>query len=202
MPKTTPNGETRGEILRAALKRFAHCGYAAASVADIVSDARVTKPSLYYYFPSKAKLYQALVDSAHDERHRLIREAMQRRGTVAERLVEIAVALFEFSLHNTDLMRLAFATAFAAPGEMPEEMRDLTKRRRNYELVRSLVREGQATGELDKSWDSDELAFSVYAQLNTHVMVHLVRPDCRPDRQTAERVVKLFLEGAARKRRH
>src|SRR5262249_711551 len=153
MPKTTPNGETRQGILRAALKRFAHCGYAAASVADIVHDARVTKPSLYYYFPSKAKLYQALVDWAHDERHRLIREAMHRPGTVAERLVEVAAALFEFSQQNTDLMRLAFATAFAAPGEMPEEMRDLCKGRRNYELVRTLIREGLVTGELDKNFE-------------------------------------------------
>ncbi len=48
MAKSTPNGETRQGILRAALKRFAHSGYAAASVAQIVSDARVSKPTLYY----------------------------------------------------------------------------------------------------------------------------------------------------------
>ena len=61
--KTTPDNETRRGILRAALKRFANCGYAAASVQQIVGDAKVSKPTLYYYFSDKAALFGALVYS-------------------------------------------------------------------------------------------------------------------------------------------
>src|SRR6266542_3999397 len=39
MPKTSPNGQTRQQILRAALKRFANGGYAATSVQQIMRDA-------------------------------------------------------------------------------------------------------------------------------------------------------------------
>ena len=70
--------QTRQQILRAALRRFAHCGYAATSVMQIVNDAKVSKPALYYYFPDKAGLFQALVHEAHDERYRLLREAAAR----------------------------------------------------------------------------------------------------------------------------
>src|SRR5579863_10327168 len=66
------NTRTRGEIMRAALKRFAYSGYAAASVQQIVDDAKVSKPALYYYFRDKAGLFQALVDEAHDDRLRLM----------------------------------------------------------------------------------------------------------------------------------
>ena len=52
--------DTRQHILEVALRLFADRGYAATSVQDIVDEARVAKPMLYYYFKNKAGLYQAL----------------------------------------------------------------------------------------------------------------------------------------------
>jgi TetR/AcrR family transcriptional regulator len=193
----THGPDTRQEILRAALRRFAHGGFAATSVQQIVGDAHVSKPALYYYFRDKAGLFQALVDQAHDERYRLMREAVSHGRTVNETLVEVAAALFEFSQRNRELMRLAFATAFAAPGEVPRQARNLKKVRRNFELVRTLIRSGQASGELDRRFDSEELALGIYGQLNMYVMARLLVADCRLDRRIAERVVELFLQGAA-----
>ena len=108
---------TRQKILDAALKQFAHRGYSGASVQAIVDSARVTKPMLYYYFANKAALYKALVDSAHDERYRLMREAVAKGETLEQQLVEILHVLFEYLNGHRALMRLAFATAFASPGE-------------------------------------------------------------------------------------
>ena len=70
-----PVSDPRQRLLDAGLKQFANRGYAGASVLDIVQDAKVTKPTLYYYFESKEGLFQALVDQAMDERLRLMREA-------------------------------------------------------------------------------------------------------------------------------
>ena len=71
---------------------------------------------------------------------------------------------------------------------------------RNFEFIHELIRRGQATGELDPHFDSKELAFGIYGQLNIYVMAHLVMPECKLNRQTAERIVKLFLAGAGAKR--
>lgn len=193
-------GRTREQLLDAALKLFADRGYAATAVQDIVDAVPVTKPALYYYFGSKSGLYQALVDFAHDERFRLMREAAERGATLPGKLVEILDALFEFLRNNRALMRIAFATAFAAPGELPAEIRYLEKCNRNFEFIHALIREGQAAGELDGRFDSEELAFGIYGQLNIYVMAHLLMPDCKLNRQTAGRIVKLFLAGAAAKR--
>lgn len=178
------------------MRRFADCGYAAASVQEIVDAAAVTKPTLYYYFPSKARLYAALVEQAHDERYRLMREAAEAGGNVARRLEAILTAVFAFARKNQDLMRLAFATAFAAPGEVPRQVRRLSRARRNFNLVRTLVAEGQASGELNPAFDRDALALGIYGQLTTHIMVQLFRPQARLDRPAARRIVRLFLEGA------
>jgi AcrR family transcriptional regulator len=196
MANTVNHSGTREHILGAALKSFADRGYAATSVQQIVDAAQVSKPALYYYFKDKAGLFQALVDQAHDERYRLMQKAADRGKTVAEKLEEIVAAVFEFSEGNRELMRLAFATAFAATGEAPGGTKCREKGRRNFEFVRSLIECGQALGELNMRFSADELAMGIYGQLNSYVMVRLLVPDCPLNRQTARQMVQLFLEGA------
>ena len=190
-------GKTRSEILTAALSRFASSGYAGTSVQDIVDDARVTKPTLYYYFPNKAGLYQALVDSAHDERFRLMEEAAARGETLEEQLVEILTALFAYTREHRELMRMAFATAFSSPDELPKEIDYTARCQRNFEFVHTLIKKGLASGVLDRGYDSKELAFGIHGLMNVYLITHIVMPECKLDRSTAEQVVHLFLSGAA-----
>ncbi|MEP6663249.1 MAG: TetR/AcrR family transcriptional regulator [Verrucomicrobiota bacterium] len=190
---------TRQKILDAALKQFAHCGYAGASVQAIVDSARVTKPTLYYYFPDKAKLFQALVHQAHDERYSLLQEAVHRAPDVKEQLVEILTVMFDFLRGNRELMRLAFATAFAAPGEVPEKMGVSEKCDRNFEFVHKIIKRGLKEKIFDARFDSRDLAYGFYGQINSYSMAHLIMPDKKLNRATAERIVELFLAGAGAK---
>lgn len=191
------DSEVRRQLLRAALKSFADRGYAATSVQQIVDAARVSKPALYYYFKDKAGLFDALVDQAHDERYLLMQQAAAKGGTLAEKLEEIAAAIFDFSVRNRELMRLAFATAFAASGEAPGQSRCREKGKRTFDFIRSLMEAGQASGELERGFTVDELAMGIYGQLNSHVMVRLLVPECPLDRRTARQIVRLFMDGAA-----
>ncbi|MEO5804817.1 MAG: TetR/AcrR family transcriptional regulator [Verrucomicrobiota bacterium] len=197
MEKT--DSATRQKILDAALKQFAHRGYSGASVQAIVDSAHVTKPTLYYYFANKAALYKALVDSAHDERYRLMQEAAEQGAPLKEKLVEILDALFEFLNGHRELMRLAFATAFASPGELPAKMNYLKRPQRNFEFVHSLIKNDLKTGQLNRRFGSEELAYGFWGLMNVHVMAHLVLPNRRLNRKTAEGIVDLFLAGAAKK---
>jgi AcrR family transcriptional regulator len=196
-PVDHSESETRRQLLQAAVKSFADRGYAATSVRQIVQAAHVSKPALYYYFKDKEGIFDALVDQAHDERYRLLQEAAQRGRGLAQKLEELATAIFDFSVRNRDLMRLAFATAFAASGKGPGQTKCLEKGKRTFEFIRSLMEAGQASGELDRRFSVDELAMGIYGQLNSHVMVRLLVPECPLDRKTARQVVRLFLDGAA-----
>ncbi len=191
---------TRTQVLQAALKQFAERGYAGASVQRIVDAAAVTKPTLYYYFRNKAELYQALVDDAQDERLRLMKAAAARPADLPEKLVKILAALFEFATAHRELMRIAFSTAFAAAGEIPPGSRSLEKSRRNFEFIHALIKDGLAKGRLNRCFTSQELTMSIYGLQMINVATHLVKPDHLLNRETAERIVKLFLEGAAAKR--
>jgi TetR/AcrR family transcriptional regulator len=189
--------DRRQQILTAALKRFAEKGYAGTSIQEIVDAARVTKPTLYYYFRNKADLYRALVEWAYDQRYRLMQEAAGRSRHLAGQLTEICSVLFEFIRDQRELTRLAFATAFAAPGEVPAEAGCSQKGLHSFEFLRDLIGKAAAQGELSHRFAPEELAMAFVGMMHVHIMVFLIKLRPPPNRRTARRMVELFLAGAS-----
>src|SRR5665811_2387212 len=124
MAKPVNHSDTRQQLLRAALKHFANSGYAATSVQHIVDDAKLSKPALYYHFKDKAGLCQAAENNAG----------------IRAQLEAMLTALFAYFRENRELMRISFATMFAAPGEVPKDAACAEKCERNFEFVHSLIK--------------------------------------------------------------
>jgi AcrR family transcriptional regulator len=189
------DASARERLLRAALKHFADRGYAGASVQEIVDEAKVTKPTLYYYFGNKAGLYHALIDLAYDERLRLLQHAAQQGATLAEKLTAIIHTQFEFALQNRDLMRIGFATMFAAPREVPNPAHCLARAQRNFNFLVQLIREAQQRGEINPALDTMEITLAVYGLMAFHVLAYLANPDHPLTRERAEFISRFFLQG-------
>ena len=190
---------SRQAVLDSAVKAFAGKGYAGTSVQDILQATGLSKPTLYYYFKSKAGLFRAILDFAYDECFRLMQEAVATASGCEGRLVAVATAFFHFAQRHQDLTRLVLATVFAAPGEIPGNCIDLSKRRRNFEFVLGIVREAQLSGEIDSRYNAEEVAHGIFGTISHQVRTHLLMPKGRLDRQRAGRVVALFLDGARKK---
>jgi AcrR family transcriptional regulator len=192
---------TRKHILNVALRHFADRGYAGTSVQDIVDEAKVAKPMLYYYFDSKAGLYQALIDNAHDERFRIMSEAAEGEADLRGKLTAILLALFGFIQKHREVVRLAFATAFAAPGEMPEQLCYKEKCQRNFDLIHNLMKEGIERGEVDDRFDSRDLTVAWYGLMNIYTMGQVLQPEISYSEKAAMSVVDLFFCGADARRK-
>ena len=189
---------TRQRILQAALRHFAHNGYAGASVQEIVNSAGVTKPVLYYHFASKEGLFRALIEWAAEERWRRTEAAAARGRTLPEKFTEVLAATFEFVREHRELTRLSLGTLFAAKGEVPNQLQCMQKGRQVFDLMENLAESGRRAGALKREFSARELAMSIYGMMNFQVMIHLVLPAEQPlDRAVAERIVRLFLSGAA-----
>ena len=191
-----PAPDTRQLILQAALKLFAEKGYAGTSVQEIVDAARVTKPALYYHFQNKADLYRALVDWAFEERFHLMQEAARQDATLGRQLANICAVSFEFIRKTRDLTRLAFATAFAARGEVPDEAQCFRKGKRNFDFIHDLIKKAVARREVGRQFNTEELAMSFVGIMNFYVMVFLVGPGPSLTPRCAQRIVEFFLAGA------
>jgi outer membrane protein len=199
--------DPRQRLLDAGLKLFADRGYAGTSVQDITEEAKVTKPTLYYYFQSKGGLFQALVDQAMDERLRLIREAAPADKPTVDQLTDIIVSVTHFARQQPDLLRLCFSIAFAAPGELPTGLKKSRKMGESYEFVQGIIAAGLERGILNSAFTIHELTQS-YFQLVQHATI-VALFSARPPRSTPplrlppltepRRAVELFLTGASAK---
>jgi AcrR family transcriptional regulator len=180
-PSVHSSPDTRQQILQAALRLFAHSGYAAASVQAIVDAAKVTKPVLYYHFGNKEGLYSALIEWAADERLRRSQAAAARGRDLAGKF--------------TEMTRLSIGTAFAAKGEVPNQNHCMTKGRQVFDMMMNLAESGRRAGALKKEFSAQELTMAIYGVMNFNVMLSLVLPEIELNRALAERCVKLFLSG-------
>ena len=97
-------------ILEAAQKRFGLYGIEKTSMREIADDLKLSKASLYYYFPDKESLYRAVIEKEQGEFIERIRERMQRTGSADRLLMEYANARLSYfrTLLNLSRLRLQF----------------------------------------------------------------------------------------------
>jgi outer membrane protein len=197
------DSDPRRRLLEAGLRLFADRGYAGTAVQDIVEAADVTKPVLYYHFESKGGLFQALIDQAVEERLRLMRGAAPPQKPIVAALTDILVALTQFARQNPDLLRLSFAAAVAAPGEMPAGFRLPAKIAESHAFVYGLIDAGREAGDLSSAFTSEELLEGYFQMVQMQVAraaLNMRQPAGgmpMPPPIAPERAIALFIAGAA-----
>ncbi|MHA3684421.1 TetR/AcrR family transcriptional regulator [Leucobacter sp. HY1910] len=88
---------TRDSILDVAAKLFTERGYAAAPLSAIAHEVGITKASLYYHFPSKESIMEALVNPLLDEVDALLAQTPPQ--------FDDATARWQFMLRYIDVLR-------------------------------------------------------------------------------------------------
>ena len=110
-PDRERNGaRTRHTVLDAAESLFAERGYQGTSLNDVGSEAGVSRGTPGYFFGSKARLYQAVIDRCFDHVRQAIRSGKERAlasGKDAETVLAGAVSeYFDFMIEHPKFVRL------------------------------------------------------------------------------------------------
>ena len=87
---------TRSAILAAAERVFARSGLAGARTDLIAAQAGVNKALLYYYFQSKEKLYQAVLEDHFEQFNRQALQVLAEPGSAREVLLRYVGLHFDF----------------------------------------------------------------------------------------------------------
>ena len=180
-------------LLTAALKLFTAKGYAAAPVREIVAAAGVSKPALYYYFGSKEGIYLELMQNTYVIFREQTALFTAHRGSARERIIHFCTGMFDCFLVHIDVARLIYSIYFGPPQGAPhfpherffDEMLD---------IIRRMVREGIAGGELQRIDESDA-AWSIISGLNSVMEEQLCRTSPRIDRDGLIRMLNLIFNG-------
>ena len=114
--------DNRARILDAAERLFATRGFAATSVREIVREAGVTNPMLYYYFGSKEDLFIHLIRERFQSFARTFSERLAHEETVQGVLNAWAHATMEGTREFPTSIRLVFASVFGPHEGMPMDI--------------------------------------------------------------------------------
>jgi AcrR family transcriptional regulator len=93
-------------IIEAAQKRFGVFGVEKTSMREIANDLKLSKASLYYYFPDKESLYKAVVEKEHKEFIANISNRILAIEEPEELLCEYAVSRLSYFRALLNLSRL------------------------------------------------------------------------------------------------
>jgi AcrR family transcriptional regulator len=184
----------RERLFRTGLKAFAEHGYAEVSVDEIVGAARTTKPMLYYYFGSKAGLYQAIGEEAFATLRASYGPAANPEAPPLERLRAFVQADFATMRENPDIARFIYRTAYSAPRDAPAiDYWQLFMP--SFTLVTSIISAAQEKG-LIREGVPPMLALPLFGLVSIFTQVHLGGPmgNMLSD-ENAEWVVQTYLKG-------
>lgn len=90
-------GKVKYDILSAALSAFAAKGFDAVSVDEIIAQAKIAKGTFYYYFDSKEKLIQEIINEGINTFVEMIEKDMPSLSSEEDRikkLIEIEIDFF------------------------------------------------------------------------------------------------------------
>ena len=153
---------TKARIAQVARREFARRGFDATSIRQIVAEARVTKPVLYYYFKNKRDLFLSLLEEAVAPLCDEVERIASGDGTPRDRMVEIIAAVLRFVEKRPDEFRLLDR----AVERREREVQVLAQKyfRRNFQAISGVLQEGVDRGDF-RSLNVPQATFSIIAIL-------------------------------------
>ena len=155
-------------IVEKALELFARMGYAKVSFLDISEATGIARTALYRYFKTKREIFDEAIHGTTSRIKRELEKVGAKPLPVAKRL-ELACAMVIDVLHGKKAFVLAifdFVFSMVRTGEdMSAKIEQFTGGFRV--VLRTLIAEGIASGELRRNVDPDDAADALYALMES-----------------------------------
>lgn len=141
-------------IVSSAWRLFYEQGYENTTIDDIIEEANTSRGSFYHYFDSKDALLSSL-SYLFDDKYEELKEIMPDSMSSFDKLMFLNQELFDM-IENTisiDLLAQLYSSQLTTVGEKHL----LDRERVYYKLLRKIVTEGQASGEISKEETVNEI---------------------------------------------
>jgi len=189
---------TRATVLKAALAVFSAKGYAAATLDDVASAAKVTRGAIYWHFKSKADLYNTLVEELSARGASVVQDAVAEGGTFIEILRRIFVrlcAVVEDDREARAVMELALFKTGLAPELQAGRKKQLEAGNAQIAGIADAMRMGVTQGVLRGDIDPIEMARAFIAFENGAIQLWLASPKSFSLKASAESFADILIAG-------
>ena len=157
---------TRGRIINAAWELFYEQGYEDTTIEEIIERSGTSKGSFYHYFGGKDALLGSL-SFLFDEKYAELKGTLDPQMHAFDKLMYLNRELFRMieDRVSMDLLARLISTQLVTHGEKHL----LDHNRIYYRLLRTIIAEGQAKGELKAEFSVNEIV-KTYALLERALM--------------------------------
>ncbi len=187
----------RNLLLASALKLFNQKGYASTTVREIVADAGVTKPVLYYYFGNKEGIYLELFDAPFREFEKILQD-FSPEGKASEKLIALCEGVFQLYCDNLETAKLMNAVYYASPQGAPF-INFEGYHAKLLDVIKRLIEEGISTGEF-RELDVRDVALAVIGAFHIAMeMVLLQQPAITIRQDALSRILNIIFLGILKK---
>ena len=145
--------EKQIQIIETAEQLFAHKGFDGTSVRDIADEADVNVAMISYYFGSKEKLLESLFSYRGEEGILKLERVVHNREVTALQKVNMLIDYYIDKLQSQPCFHKIMMREQVADFRTATTSMIIDLRKRNQELVKKLIHEGQKTGEFKKGVD-------------------------------------------------
>jgi TetR/AcrR family transcriptional regulator, acrAB operon repressor len=188
----------RRQILAAATDVFSRKGYAGTTLDDITAAANLSKGAIYWYFESKAELFNTILGERSSVFLELLEDAAQSAPSPLAALEQMWLRWMEAL--ETDRAYQAYARLAHLRIEIGVEPRESLEARRTEErraqaLVTQKVLEAVAAGEVPREADVEAVALSFVSAGTGLVRAWLLVPETFLPRAIAPRIWALLVAG-------
>jgi TetR/AcrR family transcriptional regulator, acrAB operon repressor len=180
--------QTKEALLDAALSVFSRQGIQATRLEDIAAEAKVTRGAIYWHFGGKDGIVRELLHRRIDPVLAMVTEVSTRVIPAIKRmeiLIQELLALIEGSTQMRDSFLLEFErSVFGSPASKIHPV--MEESTRHFEKVlRGLVKEGQAEGDIRRDLGMDDLLGFLLAVVKGTLMDTRMRLSGMPGRRRA-----------------
>ena len=188
--------ETKQRLMETALRLFTEKGFAGASTREIVEKSGVTKPTLYYYFPSKEELYRALIEENFERFNREVAAIAAEKTPPRDKLIRVAKYNLEHCRKHPEQVKLTLMAFYRGDTFAPEV--DVEEYgRTSLEIIARIFREGMEAG-VFRSLDPMKLSLQLMGILHGQMLVFL-KGTKRIPLTPPEEIIEILLRGIGAK---
>lgn len=192
IPHLSPSVE---RILDAALRVFTRKGFNAATIREIMTEAEVTQPAIYYHFGSKLGLYKAVVESVMDQFFAEMDASLEGIEDHWERLCVIMWHHFSFQRRHPEKSAFIYGTFLALPRVLDSQ--DIMEK--GFQILGVVTREiiSLQNEGIIREGDPELMALSLVGAFNLLKMRNMFEPRYELSEERANWILRGFLIGSA-----
>ena len=199
---------SRDKILEAAVEEFIQLGFSGARVDRIAQRAGINKAMIYYYFSSKEKLYQAVIDEHINRLGEEVQMRMEEAADLEESLLAISRIYMKIMTQNARYLPILLREFASGGGRLANSLRRMTAERGLPERFLQKLAEGQRAGRF-RDCDSRQALIS-FIGMNLFYLLFApmantiwgIEDENTFREQRPREVVELFMRGIERKDCH